>query len=105
MKNNKDTVHSPKELINELHALIGEAETMMAASVSEHSSEAFGKLRARFAAAQERLSDIYDGAKRKVVAGARYTDTAIRENPYQALAIALGIGVLAGVLLGRRSKD
>ena len=104
MKNNKDTAHTPKELLSELQALVAEAETMMADSVTEHSSEALGNLRARFGAAQERMGELYDGAKKKVVAGAKYTDTAIRENPYQALAIALGVGVLIGVLVGRRTK-
>ncbi|MBL9200173.1 MAG: DUF883 family protein, partial [Opitutaceae bacterium] len=35
---------------------------------------------------------------------AKCTDSAIREHPYQALAIALGAGLLVGVLLGRRSR-
>jgi len=104
MKNNKDSAHTPKELLTELQTLVAEAETMLADSVTEHSSEALGNLRARFGAAQERMGELYDGAKKKVVAGAKYTDTAIRENPYQALAIALGVGVLIGVLVGRRTK-
>jgi ElaB/YqjD/DUF883 family membrane-anchored ribosome-binding protein len=61
-------------------------------------------LRTRFDAAQERFTDIYEGAKKKVVAGAKCTDAAIRANPYQSLAIAAGVGLLVGVLLGRRSK-
>ena len=61
-------------------------------------------MRARFSAAQERLANIGASVRQKVIAGARYTDEAIRENPYQALAITLGVGVLVGVLLGRRSK-
>ena len=55
-------------------------------------------------AAQERFADIYEGAKKKVVAGAKYTAATIRENPYQSLAIALGVGVVLGVLIGRRTK-
>lgn len=104
MKNNQDTAHTPKELLHELQALVGEAETMMADSLSEHSAEAIDNLRARFGAAQERFAQVYEGAKKKVVAGARYTDTTIRANPYQSLAIALGVGVLLGVIVGRRSK-
>jgi ElaB/YqjD/DUF883 family membrane-anchored ribosome-binding protein len=72
--------------------------------VSEHSSDAIDSLRSRFAAAQERVADAYAGARKKVIAGAKYTDTTIRENPYQSLAIAAGIGLLLGVYLGRRSK-
>jgi ElaB/YqjD/DUF883 family membrane-anchored ribosome-binding protein len=104
MKNNKDTTHTPKELLSELQALVTEAETMMADSLTEHSTEAFGNLRERFGAAQERFADLYAGARKKVVAGAKYTDTTIRENPYQSIAVALGVGVLLGVLVGRRSK-
>ena len=104
MKNNTDTARTPKELLNELQALVAEAETMMADSLSEHSAEALSNLRARFSAAQERFSDVYEGAKKKVVAGARYTDETIRANPYQSLAIAAGVGLLVGVLLGRRSN-
>ena len=104
MKTNENTAHTPKELLTELQALVSEAETMMADSLSEHSADAISKLRERFGAAQERLSDAYEGARKRVVAGAKCTDTAIRENPYQALAIAAGVGILVGVLLGRRTK-
>jgi len=105
MKNNKDTsTHTAKELLVELQALAAEAQTLMTDTVSEKSGEVMENLRERFAAAQEKFSDVYDGAKKKVVAGAKYTDTAIRENPYQAIAIAAGVGLVVGVLLGRRSK-
>jgi ElaB/YqjD/DUF883 family membrane-anchored ribosome-binding protein len=104
MNNNPDTAPTAKDLLNELQALVVEAETLMAGSLSEHTTEARDQLRARFRAAQERLGEICDGAKQKVVAGAKYTDATIRENPYQSLAIALGLGVVLGVLIGRRSK-
>ena len=38
------------------------------------------------------------------VAGARVADQAVRENPYQAVAIGVGVGLLAGYLLGRRGS-
>ena len=104
MKNNKDTAQTPKELLHDLQALVAEAEAMIADSATEHTADAIDSLRARFAAAQERFTDAYAGARKKVIAGAKYTDEAIRENPYQSLAIALGVGVLVGVLIGRRSK-
>ena len=105
MKNRTDSAaQTPKELLNDLHTLVAEAEKMMGASISEHTDEAVGALRARYEATQERLSELYAGARKKVVAGAKVTDEAIRENPYQSMAIALGVGLLVGVLLGRRSK-
>ncbi len=104
MKNNQDTSSSPAQPLHDLQALVSEAEGILTGSASEHSSDAVHNLRARFDAAQERFADLCAGTKQKVVAGARLTDTTIRENPYQSLAIAAGIGLAIGVLLGRRSK-
>src|SRR5471032_2889929 len=105
MKNNNETTaQTPKDLLNDLHALVAEAEKMMGESLSEHTGDAVSALRTRYDAAQERVADLYAGARKKVVAGAKCTDEAIRANPYQALAIAAGVGLLVGALLGRRSK-
>jgi len=104
MSNNQATLHTPKELLHELKTLVVEAETMMADSLTEHSAEALAKLRTRIAAAQQRFEEVYQVARKKVVAGARYTDTTIRAHPYESLAIAVGVGLLVGVLAGRRSK-
>jgi ElaB/YqjD/DUF883 family membrane-anchored ribosome-binding protein len=55
-------------------------------------------------AVTERLSGLYSDARGKVAAGAKATDAAIRERPYHSLAIAASVGLLLGVLLGRRSR-
>ena len=105
MKTTSDSVaQTPAELLNDLHALVAEAEKMMSGTVSEHTSDAVSALRARFDAAYDRLASLYCGVQKKVAAGAKCTDDAIRANPYQSLAIAAGVGLLVGVLLGRRSK-
>ena len=105
MKNNKATAQTPKDLLNDLHALVSEAEKMMGDSLSEHSADAMSALRERYDVASERLGEMYDGAKKRVVAGAKVTDETIRANPYQSIAIAAGVGLLVGVLLGRRSNQ
>lgn len=104
MKNNQDTTQTPKDLLEDLHTLVADAERMMGEAVSDRTADAVGALRARYDAAQERLGVMYDGARKRVVAGAKCTDAAIRENPYQSIAIAAGVGLLVGVLLGRRSQ-
>lgn len=57
-------------------------------------------------AAGRRLTQALDTAKTKVqegtVAGAKATDRAIREHPYESLGVAFGLGVLIGVLIARR---
>lgn len=103
MKNNKETAQTPQDLLNDLHSLVAEAEKMMGESFSEHTADALGSLRMRYDAAQERLGEMYQVTKKRVVAGAQCTDAAIRANPYQSIAIAAGAGLLLGVLLGRRN--
>lgn len=53
---------------------------------------------------EERLGEVYASAKKNISAGAQHTDEAIRANPYQSMAIAVGVGLLIGVLIGRRSS-
>lgn len=104
MRNNLETTRTPNELVNELQTLVAEAQAMMAGSASEHTAEAVEGLRQRFAAAQERLAASYEKAKTRIVAGARATDATIRENPYQSIAIAAGVGLILGMLIGRRGN-
>lgn len=104
MKNQKDIVHTPSELFTEMQALVAEAQAMMAEGISDGASEGLEALRERFAAAQKSFAEAYAHARKRVVAGAKYTDETIRANPYQALAIAAGLGLLIGVLVGRRTK-
>lgn len=104
MKNHSESGSTPQDLLKDLRSLVSEAETMMGDSLTEHSEDAVSALHARFSAAQERLGELYAGARKRVVAGAKCTDEAIRANPYQSLAIAAGVGLLVGVLVGRRTK-
>ncbi|HTB79420.1 MAG TPA: hypothetical protein VK717_00895 [Opitutaceae bacterium] len=104
MKSNKTTTQTPQELLDDLRTLITEVEGIAGTTLTEHSEDAISALRSRFGAAQERFSEFYGDVRKKVVAGAKHTDEAIRANPYQSLAIAAGAGLLVGVLLGRRSK-
>jgi len=105
MKNNGTTTSAAsKHLLDEMNALVAEAEKMMGVQSSEQTDDAVGTLRARFDLAQERLSEIYTDARKKVVDGAKHTDKAIRANPYQSMAIAAGVGMVIGLLVGRRNK-
>lgn len=101
---NDQPAPTPDELLNELRALLTEAERVFGAATADDQGSATDELRRRFEAAQERLTKLADETRRKVTDGLKSTDESIREHPYQSLAIALGLGLLIGVLLGRRSK-
>ena len=104
MKAEMDRItQTPEDILNELRSLVVEAENILGRSPQEGNFEAaVAGIRERFEAAQERLTELYAEARRKVVAGAKYSDETIRTHPYQSIAIALGVGLLAGALLGRR---
>lgn len=106
MKNrNHKPAQTAQELMVDLRNLVVEAEQMAANSVTEYSQDAFTALKDRYESAQERLSNVYDGAKKKVSAGVHYTDEVIHEKPYHALAVVAGVAVLVGLLIGgRRSR-
>jgi ElaB/YqjD/DUF883 family membrane-anchored ribosome-binding protein len=95
---------SPKDLLDDLHSLVTEAEKVLSESNSTHSGETMAALRTRLDAAQARLGELYATAKQRTLAGAKFTDETIRANPYQSIAISAGVGLLVGFLLGRR-KD
>ena len=75
---------------------------MKADTLTESLTERLEAARENLARAQERVSELYDGAREKVVAGAKATDKTIRKHPYESAAIALGVGVLIGFFVGRR---
>lgn len=98
------TAQTPEELMNDLRALVRDAELMLNDSPDENSSRSYASLLARFDAARHQLGDLYTATKNKITTGVKCTDAAIRANPYQSLVIALGAGLLVGAVLGRRRK-
>ena len=61
-----------------------------------------GEARKRLAAALDRAKDFAGRVRDKAVQGAKVADEAVHEHPYQAIAIALGVGALIGYLAARR---
>ncbi len=106
MKNRHDsaTTETPEQLIEHISRLMAEAEAMIAGPVSEQGNGRLADIRERLESARERLTEAYGQARKKVVAGAKYTDETIRTYPYQSLAVALGVGVLLGALIRRNSN-
>ena len=81
--------------------LAEDARALMAAT-ADVAGEKVSEARKRLAAALESGKKILGQVKDKAVEGAKATDEAVREHPYQALAIAFGVGAIAGYLISRR---
>jgi ElaB/YqjD/DUF883 family membrane-anchored ribosome-binding protein len=85
----------------DLGQLAEDAQALMAAT-ADVAGEKVGQARQRLAAALENAKVIAAKVRDKAVAGAKATDQAVHEHPYQAIAIGVGLGMLAGYLLARR---
>jgi ElaB/YqjD/DUF883 family membrane-anchored ribosome-binding protein len=86
---------------NDLGTLAEDARALMAAT-ADVAGEKVSEARKRLAAALDSGQKIFGRVKEKAVEGAKATDEAVREHPYQAIGIALGVGALLGYLLARR---
>ncbi len=86
---------------NDLGTLAEDARALMTAT-ADVAGDKVGEARKRLAAALENGKEIYDRVKEKAVEGVQATDKVVRDNPYQAIGIALGVGALVGYLIGRR---
>ena len=90
---------------HDIGSLAEDARALMAAT-ADVAGEKVGEARNRLAAALERAKEIAGNIRDKAVAGAKVTDETIRENPYQAIVIGVGVGAILGYILARRcSRD
>ena len=86
---------------NDIGQLAADAHALMTAT-ADVAGEKVGEARKRLAAALERAKEIAGTVRDKAVAGAKATDTAVHEHPYQAIAIGVGVGAILGFLVARR---
>jgi ElaB/YqjD/DUF883 family membrane-anchored ribosome-binding protein len=86
---------------NDMGQLAEDAQALMAAT-AEVAGEKVSAARKRLAAALESAKVVAGKLRDKAVAGAKATDEAVHEHPYQAIAIGVGVGLVAGYLLSRR---
>lgn len=98
------TAQSPEELLNDLRSLVSHAELMLNPPPAAHIPAFSDSPHPDVDADKSSLSGLYTGTKTRISAALGYTDGTIRAHPYPSLALALGAGVLAGVLMGRRSR-
>jgi ElaB/YqjD/DUF883 family membrane-anchored ribosome-binding protein len=90
-----------EDLTNDLGQLAEDAQALMAAT-ADVAGDKVAAARKRLAAALDSAKTIAGNVRDKAVAGAKVADQKVRENPYQAIAIGVGVGVVVGYLLGRR---
>ena len=92
------------EPTHDLGTLAEDAKALLSAT-ADVAEDKVVAARARLSAALERGREAWGTVRVRAVQGAKATDKAIRNHPYQAIGIAMGAAALLGFLLTRRSKD
>ena len=96
---------SAEKLVDDLHVVIRDAEALLQATATQ-TGERIEGVRARAAEslhkARNRLAEIEQDTMREAREAARAADHYVHENPWQAIGMAAGIGLVIGLLIGRR---
>jgi len=93
-----------QKLMSDLKVVVQDAEALMKATASDLGEKA-REARVKLAATLESARASCKRLEEKTIAGAKATDRVIREHPYRTMGLALGLGVLVGVLLTRNNKN
>lgn len=84
-----------------MSTLAQDAQALMTAT-ADVAGERVCEARKRLAAALESGKEMYGRVRDKAIDGAKVADHAVRENPYQAMGMAMGLGALIGYCIARR---
>lgn len=101
MKTTNNMNKEMQAISNDVGSLAEDARALMAAT-ADVAGEKVAEARKRLGAALESGKELYGRAREKALEGAKAADETVREHPYQAIGIALGLGTLLGYLLARR---
>ncbi len=95
-----------EKLFSDLQTVVRDAEALLKATAGQ-AGEKVQEVRSRaeetVKRARARLEAVEDDVVRRAKQAANRTDGYVRENPWQAVGVAAGVGLLLGLLIGRRS--
>ncbi len=98
------TVHKDK-LMSDLRVVIADAEELLrmtADQAGESAADLRGRLQARMQQAKADLIQLQHAAVVRVKEAGHATDEFVHENPWKSIGVAAGIGMVVGLLIGRR---
>ena len=93
------------ELVAEFKAVIADAEALIKATANqggEKVDQIRSQAEASVASAKDKLDDLNEDLIEKGREAVRATDDYVQENPWKAVGIAAGIGLVIGLLVSRR---
>lgn len=96
---------STDRLMADLKRVVADAESLLsrgADAADEGGHELRVKLQARLREAQDKLGDLQDLTLARARAAGKAADQYVHDNPWSSIGAAAAVGLLVGVLLGRR---
>jgi ElaB/YqjD/DUF883 family membrane-anchored ribosome-binding protein len=101
---NDNTVSTAK-LIQDIKVVVADADELLRATAN-HAGEKVGAAREHIEASLKRvkvdLADAQESLMLKAKQGARVADEYVHDNPWSAVGVAGAVGLLIGLLVGRR---
>ncbi|MEO5797343.1 MAG: DUF883 family protein [Rhodoferax sp.] len=98
-------IDTQEQLVSDIKSVISEAEEMLN-DTADQSGDKISQLRARVKArlsdARERLVDAEAALRHHTKKAARATDDYVHESPWTAVGVAACVGLLVGLIIGRR---
>ena len=95
---------SKEKLMQDLRIVVADAEELLRATASqagEKVSAARERIQENLAAAKQRLAAAQEAVVVKTKEAAKVTDEYVHENPWKAVGIAAGVGLIIGMLISR----
>ena len=98
-------VETKEQLVANLRRVISDAEDLLTATAG-HTDTKGAELRVRakenLRVAREKLADADAAVRARARQAANVTDEYVHDNPWSSIGAAAAVGILVGVLLGRR---
>ncbi|MHB9117245.1 MAG: DUF883 family protein [Burkholderiales bacterium] len=94
-----------EKLVADFKVVVADAEELLRATASD-TGEKVAAVRARvqdsLREAKERLAEVEARVRAKTKLAARAADDYVQENPWKAVGVAASVGLVIGLLIGRR---
>jgi ElaB/YqjD/DUF883 family membrane-anchored ribosome-binding protein len=96
---------SKEKLISDFKLVVADAEELLRATANQAGDKAADlrvKIQGHLADAKVRLADAEAAVVDKAKLVGRATDDYVHDNPWRSVGIAAGVGLIVGLLIGRR---
>lgn len=93
------------QLINEFKTVVADAEALLNATANtggDKLAEIRAKAEESLSVAKARMIDVQAEVVARTKAAAKATDDYVHENPWRSVGLAASVGVVVGLLIGRR---